>query len=201
MQSKSLIISRSRLICEGEGGTVASIASLARTAIMNKLTIEALGRPAQLLLVEDNSGDVMLTRAAFQDAKVANNLSVARDGEQAMRMLRREGPHAGQPTPDLILLDLNLPRMDGREVLQAIRSDPALSRIPVIVLTSSNADMDILKSYDLKANGYIVKPVDFERLQEIVASIESFWFTVVVLPSAVAAEPAVVVAAEPANVA
>jgi CheY-like chemotaxis protein len=159
-------------------------------ATMSKLTIEALGRPAQLLLVEDNSGDVTLTRAAFQDAKVANNLSVARDGEQAMSMLRREGPHAGQPIPDLILLDLNLPRMDGREVLQAIRSDPALSRIPVIVLTSSNADMDILKSYDLKANGYIVKPVDFERLQEIVACIESFWFTVVVLPSAVAAEHA-----------
>jgi chemotaxis family two-component system response regulator Rcp1 len=157
---------------------------------MNKLTIEALGRPAQLLLVEDNSGDVMLTQAAFQDAKVANNLSVARDGEQAMSMLRREGQHAAQPTPDLILLDLNLPRMDGREVLQAIRSDPALSRIPVIVLTSSNADMDILKSYDLKANGYIVKPVDFERLQEIVACIESFWFTVVVLPSAVAVEHA-----------
>jgi chemotaxis family two-component system response regulator Rcp1 len=192
MQSKSLKFVRSGLrfrrrlaiasiafpwLCEGK-------------ATMNKLTIEALGRPAQLLLVEDNSGDVTLTRAAFQDAKVANNLSVARDGEQAMSMLRREGPHAGQPTPDLILLDLNLPRMDGREVLQAIRSDPTLSRIPVIVLTSSNADMDILKSYDLKANGYIVKPVDFERLQEIVACIESFWFTVVVLPSAVAAEHA-----------
>ena len=155
---------------------------------MNSLTIEALGRPAQLLLVEDNSGDVMLTRAAFQDAKVANNLTVAKDGEQAMSMLRRTGPYGNQPVPDLILLDLNLPRMDGREVLQAIRSDPTLSRIPVIVLTSSYADTDILKSYDLQANGYIVKPVDFERLQEVVASIESFWFTVVVLPSAVVTE-------------
>jgi len=152
---------------------------------MSKLTIRALGRPAELLLVEDNHGDVLLTREAFHDAKIANNLSVATDGEEAMRMLDRKGAYADHPTPDLILLDLNLPRMDGREVLRAIRADPRLERIPVIVLTSSNADIDILKSYDLKANGYIVKPVDFERLKEIVTSIESFWFAVVVLPSAV----------------
>jgi two-component system response regulator len=105
-----------------------------------------------------------------------------------MTMLRREGVYAQQPRPDVILLDLNLPRMDGREVLQAIKSDPNLQRIPVIVLTSSKADIDILKSYELNANGYIVKPVTFERLQEIVASIESFWFTVVVLPMTPAIE-------------
>ena len=161
---------------------------------MNKLTIEALGRPAQLLLVEDNNGDVMLTRAAFQDAKIANNLSAARGMSSRPRACcAARGRTRASPHPDLgILLDPELRRAHGRPAasLQAIRSDPALNRIPVIVLTSSNADMDILKSYDLKANGYIVKPVDFERLQEIVASIESFWFTVVVLLHDVAAEPA-----------
>jgi chemotaxis family two-component system response regulator Rcp1 len=155
---------------------------------MGELTIEALGRPAELLLVEDNYGDVLLTREAFQDAKIANNLSVASDGEEAMSRLRREGPFSDHPRPDLILLDLNLPRMDGREVLQAIRADPELARIPVIVLTSSKADIDVVKSYDLHANGYIVKPVDFDRLKEIVNSIETFWFTVVVLPTALRAD-------------
>lgn len=151
---------------------------------MPDLTIKGLGRPAELLLVEDNYGDVLLTREAFRDAKIANHLSVAGDGEEALRRLRREEGFGDHPRPDLILLDLNLPRMDGREVLQAIRSDPGLARIPVIVLTSSKAEVDILKSYDLKANGYIVKPVDFDRLKEVVASIECFWFTVVVLPTA-----------------
>ena len=155
---------------------------------MANLTIEALGRPAELLLVEDNYGDVLLVQEAFRSAKVANNLAVASDGEQALLMLRREGRFVGQARPDLILLDLNLPRLDGREVLQAIKSDVSLRSIPVIVLTSSAAEIDIFKSYELKANGYIVKPVDFDRLQEIVASIESFWFTVVVLPTALAAE-------------
>ena len=147
-------------------------------------TISTVGRTAELLLVEDNYGDVLLTREAFRSAKVANNLSVAGDGEEALRMLRREGDYADHPRPDLILLDLNLPRMDGRAVLQAVKADPALRTIPVVVLTSSKADIDILKSYELKANGYIVKPVDFDRLREIVASLESFWFTVVVLPTA-----------------
>lgn len=150
---------------------------------MRQLTIEDCGRPAELLLVEDNYGDVLLTREAFRSGRLKNNLAVAGDGEVAMAMLRREGVHAQQPRPDVILLDLNLPRMDGREVLQAIKSDPNLQRIPVIVLTSSKAEIDILKSYELNANGYIVKPVTFERLREIVASIESFWFTVVVLPA------------------
>jgi chemotaxis family two-component system response regulator Rcp1 len=156
---------------------------------LTHLTVKALGRPAELLLVEDNYGDVLLTREAFRGSKLCNNLAVAGDGEEALSMLRREGPHANQATPDVILLDLNLPRMDGREVLEAIKLDPKLRRIPVIILSSSKAEVDILKTYDLGANGYIVKPVTFERLQEIVASIESFWFTVVVLSTTAATEP------------
>jgi CheY-like chemotaxis protein len=149
------------------------------------LTLDRLGRPAELLLIEDNYGDVLLTREACQNAKMPSNLSVAGDGEEALSMLRREGRYANHPRPDLILLDLNLPRMDGREVLQTIKCDPALLRIPVIVLTSSAAEIDVLKSYDLKANSYIVKPVNFDRLQEIVMAIESFWLTVVALPTTV----------------
>jgi two-component system, chemotaxis family, response regulator Rcp1 len=154
---------------------------------MPEQTIQARGRPAELLLVEDNRGDVLLVREAFRSAKIRCNLAVARDGEQAVSMLRREGPFTDQASPDLILLDLNLPRLDGREVLRTIKDDPALHRIPVIVMTSSKAETDILKSYDLKANGYIVKPVTFDGLKEIVASIEKFWFAVVVLPQASAA--------------
>lgn len=155
---------------------------------MPSLTIEGRDRPAELLLIEDNYGDVLLTREAFRSARLKNNLAVAGDGEVAMAMLRREGVYSEQPRPDVILLDLNLPRMDGREVLEAIKTDPDLQRIPVIVLTSSKAEIDVLKSYELNANGYIVKPVTFERLREIVASIESFWFTVVVLSATSAIE-------------
>jgi two-component system, chemotaxis family, response regulator Rcp1 len=154
-----------------------------------ELTLDSRGRPAELLLVEDNYGDVLLTREACQNARMPNNLSVAGDGEEALSMLRREGRHANHPRPDLILLDLNLPRMDGREVLDTIKSDPALLRIPVIVLTSSAAEIDVLRSYDLKANSYVVKPVNFDRLQEIIASIESFWLTIVALPTTTAGEP------------
>jgi two-component system, chemotaxis family, response regulator Rcp1 len=154
-----------------------------------ELTLDSRGRSAELLLVEDNYGDVLLTREACQNARLLNNLSVAGDGEEALAMLRREGCHANHPRPDLILLDLNLPRMDGRDVLKTIKSDPALQRIPVIVLTSSAAEIDVLKSYDLKANSYIVKPVHFERLQEIMASIETFWRTVAALPTAVGGAP------------
>ena len=150
---------------------------------MTDLTVEQGARPAELLLVEDNYGDVLLTQEAFRSAKIGNNVTVAVDGEEAMAVLRKEGRYLNQPTPDLILLDLNLPRMDGREVLRAIKGDPALHKIPVIVLTSSSAEIDILKSYELMANGYIVKPVTFDRLKEVVGLIESFWFTVVVLPS------------------
>lgn len=155
---------------------------------MTGRTVEATGRPAELLLVEDNYGDVLLAREAFRNAKIANNLAVASDGEQAMAMLRREGPYGNQALPDLILLDLNLPRMDGREVLRAIKAEPRLRLIPVVILTSSKAEIDIVKSYELKANSYIVKPVDFERLREIVASLETFWFTIVVLAAAPAGE-------------
>jgi two-component system, chemotaxis family, response regulator Rcp1 len=151
-----------------------------------ELMLESLGRPAELLLVEDNYGDVLLTREACRKAKMPNNLSVAGDGEEALSMLRREGRHADHPRPDLILLDLNLPRMDGREVLHTIKSDPALQRIPVFVLTSSAAEIDVCKSYDLKANSYIVKPVEFDRLQEIVASTESFWIIAAALPTGAA---------------
>jgi CheY-like chemotaxis protein len=145
------------------------------------LTLDSWGRAAEVLLVEDNYGDVLLTREACEKVATPIRLSVAKDGEEALAMLRG----GGQVLPDLVLLDLNLPRLDGREVLHAIKSDPSLQRIPVIVLTSSKADIDILKSYDLKANSYIVKPVDFERLQAVVASLDSFWLTVVTLPSGV----------------
>jgi CheY-like chemotaxis protein len=145
-------------------------------------TLETQGRPARLLLVEDNYADVLLTREAFRTAKVANALDVAADGEEALSMLRLEGRHARRPRPDLILLDLNLPRMDGREMLDALRADHELQGIPVIVTAGSKADIDALKASDLQANGYIVKPIDFDRLQEVVAALDSLWFTVVVLP-------------------
>ena len=157
---------------------------------MPGLTVGGHGRPAELLLVEDNYGDVLLTRDAFQRARLKNNLTVAGDGEVAMAMLRREGAYALHARPDIILLDLNLPRMDGREVLHAIKTDAELQLIPVIVLTSSKSEIDVLKSYQLNANGYIVKPVSFEGLREVVASIEAFWFTVVVLPTQPALGPA-----------
>jgi|SRR5665213_597947 chemotaxis family two-component system response regulator Rcp1 len=155
---------------------------------MPGLTFESRGRPAQLLLIEDNHGDALLTREAFRAAKIANRLSVARDGEEAMSMLGRQGLHADQPRPDLIMLDLTLPRMDGRAVLEAIKGDAGLRSIPVIMLTGSQADIDICKSYELRANGYIVKPINFDRLQEIVTSIESFWLNLVVLPATPAFE-------------
>jgi CheY-like chemotaxis protein len=155
---------------------------------MADLTVESRARPAQLLLIEDNHGDALLTREAFRAAKIANRLSVARDGEEAMSMLGRQGLHADQPRPDLIMLDLTLPRMDGRAVLEAIKGDAGLRSIPVIMLTGSQADIDICKSYELRANGYIVKPINFDRLQEIVTSIESFWLNLVVLPATPAFE-------------
>jgi CheY-like chemotaxis protein len=149
------------------------------------MTLDGLGRPIEVLLVEDNYGDVLLTREACASSQTPIKVAVAQDGEEALSMLRREGRHVEQPRPDLILLDLNLPRMDGREVLNTIKHDPSLGRIPVIVLTSSAAEIDVLKSYDLKANSYIVKPSNFDQLQEIVASIESFWLTVVAHPNAI----------------
>ncbi len=140
------------------------------------------GQLIEILLVEDNAGDVRLTQEALREGKVKNNLTVARDGEEALRILRREGEHANAATPDLILLDLNLPKKDGREVLQVIKADPMLRVIPVVVLTTSSAEVDILKSYQLHANCYIAKPVDLEQFISVVRSIDEFWLTVVKLP-------------------
>jgi len=138
--------------------------------------------PIRILMIEDNEGDVFLTTEAFKEAKVANCLTVVRDGLEAMDFLHRRGDFASAPRPDLVLLDLNLPRRDGRQVLAEIKADPLLRSIPVVVLTSSKAEEDIARMYDLHANCYIVKPVDFQRLMDIVHSIENFWLSVVKLP-------------------
>ncbi len=139
-------------------------------------------RAIDVLLVEDDPGDVLMTREAFEDNKVANNLYVVNDGVTAMEFLRKQGEHADAPTPDLVLLDLNLPRMDGREVLAALKEDPELRRIPVVVLTTSEAEEDVLRSYSLHANAYVTKPVDFHRFIEVVRQIDEFFVTVVRLP-------------------
>jgi CheY-like chemotaxis protein len=140
-------------------------------------------RPIEILLVEDNPGDVRLTMEALKTAKVQNNLMVAEDGVVALEMLRKEGEHAHRPTPDLILLDLNLPRKNGREVLAEVKADDSLKRIPVVVLTISRAEEDIVKSYGLNANCYINKPVDLAQFLRVVKSIEDFWLTIVTLPT------------------
>jgi two-component system, chemotaxis family, response regulator Rcp1 len=139
-------------------------------------------RPLEILLVEDNPADVRLTREAFREGKIHNALMVVRDGVEAIEFLRRQGKHANAVRPDLILLDLNLPRKDGREVLAEIKADPALRRIPVVVLTTSQAETDIVKSYNLHANSYVVKPVDLEQFMGVIKSIDSFWLTAVTLP-------------------
>ena len=141
--------------------------------------------PIELLLVEDSAGDVRLTREAFRTAKSIIKLHVAADGMEAMAFLRREGGNAGVPRPDLILLDLNLPRMDGREVLAEIKDDEKLKCIPVLVLTTSKSESDVMKAYGLHANCYVVKPVNYEQFAEVVRNIENFWFSVVTLPMSV----------------
>lgn len=140
------------------------------------------GKPIEILLVEDNPGDVDLTREGLQGFKVRNTLHVAVDGMEAMDFLRRKGKYAGVPRPDLILLDLNLPRKNGREVLAEVKSDEVLRRIPVVILTTSKEEEDILKTYDLHANCYITKPIDLPQFIKVVQSIEDFWLTVVKLP-------------------
>jgi len=135
-----------------------------------------------ILLVEDNPGDVRLTKEALRDAKVLNEIYVAKDGVEAMEFLNKKGKFAKAPTPDMILLDLNLPRKDGREVLAEVKKDTKLKHIPVIVLTTSKADEDIIRSYNLHANAYITKPVDLNRFVEIMHALEEFWFTIVKLP-------------------
>ena len=142
----------------------------------------AMGKPVEVLLVEDNPGDVRLTLEALKDGKVNNHLSVVEDGVEALAFLRREGKYADASRPDLILLDLNLPKKDGREVLAEIKTDEDLKRIPVVVLTTSKAEEDILKTYNLHANCYITKPVDFDQFVIVVRLIEDFWFTIVKLP-------------------
>lgn len=140
-------------------------------------------RAIDVLLVEDDPGDVLMTREAFEENKVANQLSVVSDGVSAMAYLRREGEYAEATTPDLVLLDLNLPRMDGREVLAAMKSDEDLRRIPVVVLTTSEAEEDVLRSYSLHANAYVTKPVDFQRFIDVVRQIDDFFVSVVRLPA------------------
>ena len=138
--------------------------------------------PIEILLVEDNAGDVDLTREALKNGKLCNTLHVVRDGEAAMAFLRRKGKYADAPRPDLVLLDLNLPKKDGREVLGEIKSDEDLKCIPVVILTISKSEEDIFKSYNLHANCYITKPIDLNQFIRVVQAIEDFWFTIVKLP-------------------
>ncbi|HET6508736.1 MAG TPA: response regulator [Baekduia sp.] len=147
------------------------------------MTPRPAGQPIEVLLVEDDPGDVLLIREAFEYNKVHNNLNVVTDGEQALDYLRRQGEHADAARPDLVLLDLNLPRKDGREVLAEVKQDADLRTIPIVVLTTSEAEEDVLKSYQLHANAYVTKPVDFERFVSIVRQIDDFFVSVVRLPS------------------
>ena len=139
-------------------------------------------KPIEILMVEDSPSDAQLTIEALHAAKIANRLTHVEDGVEALRFLRREGPHADAPRPDLILLDLNLPRKDGREVLEELKRDPNLKVIPVVILTTSRSEEDVLRSYQLHANCYITKPVDFSKFMEVVKAIEQFWLTIVTLP-------------------
>jgi two-component system, chemotaxis family, response regulator Rcp1 len=139
-------------------------------------------RPIEILLIEDNPGDVDLTKEALQEAKVRNRLHVVDDGAKAVEFLYKRGEYADAPRPDIILLDLNLPKKDGRQVLVEIKADPQLAEIPVVILTTSQAEEDIVRSYQLHANCYITKPVDFKQFMRVVKSIEEFWLTVVKLP-------------------
>ena len=146
------------------------------------MSAATFGRPVEILLVEDNPGDVGLTRETLKDSKLLNHISVVDDGVKAMAFLRLEGMYAKATRPDLILLDLNLPRKDGREVLEEIKTDEQLRRIPVVVLTTSSAEQDILETYDLHANCFITKPVDLDQFTTVVRAIEEFWLTIVKLP-------------------
>lgn len=139
-------------------------------------------RPIEILLVEDNAGDVLLTQEALREVDVRNTLSIVRDGVEALAFLRREGCHAGAPRPDLILLDLNLPRLNGHEVLAAIKEDPDLRRIPVIMLTTSDAAADVRGAYDRHVNSYITKPVDLDQFFAVIKGLDSYWLSLVKLP-------------------
>lgn len=149
---------------------------------------KVMGRPVEFLLAEDNPGDVRLTKEALRESKISNNLNVVPDGVEAMAFLRREGKYADAPRPDVILLDLNLPKKDGREVLAEVKADPGLRLIPVVIITSSEAEQDVLKTYELYANCYVTKPVDLEQFIKVIQSIETFWLTIVTLPSSVTSD-------------
>jgi chemotaxis family two-component system response regulator Rcp1 len=146
------------------------------------MVTKSLPRHIEILLIEDSPADILLTREAFEESRILNTLHVAEDGVQAIDFLRKRGAHASAPRPDLILLDLNLPRKNGREVLAEIKADPDLRKIPIVVLTTSNAEEDVLKAYDLNANCYVVKPVGFDNFMEAMQSIRHFWFSIVTLP-------------------
>lgn len=146
--------------------------------------MQRFSKPVDILLVEDNPGDVRLTQEAFREARTPIKINVAMDGEEAIAYLRRQPPFQNATRPDLILLDLNIPKKDGREVLAEIKADPILHDIPVVVLTTSNAEQDIQKTYNLEVNAYINKPVDFDRFFDIVQKIEDFWLMTAILPSA-----------------
>lgn len=146
------------------------------------MTSQRIGKPIEILLVEDNPGDVRLTLEVFKESKMHNNLSSVGNGMEALAFLRREGRYVHAPRLDLILLDLNLPKKDGRDVLAEIKEDPDLRRIPVVVLTTSRAELDVVRSYNLHANCYISKPIDLEQFITVVRSIEDFWLSIVKLP-------------------
>lgn len=148
---------------------------------MTAKTIVKKDRPAEILLIEDNYGDALLTQKAFAQAPIATHMTIAEDGEQALGILRRQPPYEAAACPDLILLDLNLPQMNGQEVLQQIKTDPVLKDIPVIILTSSRARVDVQQCYDLHANAYIIKPIDPQELSDIAHVISRFWFNMAVL--------------------
>lgn len=145
-------------------------------------TMESKRRPTRLLLVEDNPGDIILTKRAFKEARLENELTVASSGEEALKALRQEGPYASQPLPDLVLLDLNLPQMSGKDVLKEIKADPVLKSIPVVILSSSKAEQDVTHVYALHSNGYIAKPATLEGFKSMVQKVEAFWFTLNVFP-------------------
>jgi CheY-like chemotaxis protein len=147
------------------------------------MSVQGNVKPIEILLVEDSPGDARLAQEALKEGKMNNNISVVRDGVEALAFLRQEGKYAEAPRPDIILLDLNLPKKDGREVLAEIKEDPDLKRIPIVVLTTSEAEQDILKAYNLHANCYITKPVDLDQFITVVKSIEDFWLTIVKLPT------------------
>jgi CheY-like chemotaxis protein len=150
---------------------------------MEALKMRILGKPVEIFIVEDNEGDVGLIEEVFEEAKIKNNIHVAEDGEEAVLYLHGEGKLRGSSRPDIIILDLNLPKKDGREVLREIKEDSNLKNIPVVVLTTSNAEKDIHRAYELHANAYITKPLDFDQFIKVVGSIENFWLEIVKLPT------------------